>query len=298
MWGAAVVPACLAAAYLLLVTDALPTAGTPDANTSRAITSIECRLQEIERRIASIEAQAATSGSPAPAAGPTSADQAAGSTGRMEVGPELNAIATCLAEIEERFAQYAQRQLQTDYEDETRISADELAESQRTILSPDSSVSEKLAAHTRLRQVRGAYNPQIVAALVDLALTSPDPMVRADVWRCFDGASRLPQLVPHMLVALVRDADPAPREEAADTLKSACEGEGAPQPREDPDGPQALRGDERGGPLTQSATIAAAQRGAKTDHDSREGGQHVLDLRAYLKSGRWAPMWPTLLKAV
>jgi hypothetical protein len=30
---------------------------------------------------------------------------------------------------------------------------------------------------------------------------------------------------------------------------------------------------------------------------SREGGQHVLDLRAYLKSGRWAPMWSTLLKA-
>ena len=30
---------------------------------------------------------------------------------------------------------------------------------------------------------------------------------------------------------------------------------------------------------------------------SREGGQHVLDLRTYLKSGRWAPMWGTLLKA-
>lgn len=30
---------------------------------------------------------------------------------------------------------------------------------------------------------------------------------------------------------------------------------------------------------------------------SREGGQHVLDLRTYLKSGRWAPMWATLLKS-
>lgn len=31
---------------------------------------------------------------------------------------------------------------------------------------------------------------------------------------------------------------------------------------------------------------------------SRDGGQHVLDLRSYLKSGRWEPMWAALLKAV
>lgn len=30
---------------------------------------------------------------------------------------------------------------------------------------------------------------------------------------------------------------------------------------------------------------------------SREGGQHVLDLRAYLKSDRWEPMWNTLHQA-
>jgi hypothetical protein len=30
---------------------------------------------------------------------------------------------------------------------------------------------------------------------------------------------------------------------------------------------------------------------------SRDGGQHVLDLRAFLKSNRWEPMWNTLLKA-
>jgi hypothetical protein len=29
---------------------------------------------------------------------------------------------------------------------------------------------------------------------------------------------------------------------------------------------------------------------------SREGGQHVLDLRSVLKSGRWEPMWNTLLR--
>ena len=29
---------------------------------------------------------------------------------------------------------------------------------------------------------------------------------------------------------------------------------------------------------------------------SRDGGQHVLDLRAFLKSGRWEPMWSTLTK--
>lgn len=30
---------------------------------------------------------------------------------------------------------------------------------------------------------------------------------------------------------------------------------------------------------------------------SRDGGQHVLDLRTYLKSQRWTPMWDTLLEA-
>lgn len=30
---------------------------------------------------------------------------------------------------------------------------------------------------------------------------------------------------------------------------------------------------------------------------SRDGGQHVLDLRTFLKSGRWEPMWTTLAKA-
>jgi hypothetical protein len=30
---------------------------------------------------------------------------------------------------------------------------------------------------------------------------------------------------------------------------------------------------------------------------SRDGGQHVLDLRTFLKSGRWQPMWDTLTRA-
>jgi hypothetical protein len=29
---------------------------------------------------------------------------------------------------------------------------------------------------------------------------------------------------------------------------------------------------------------------------TRDGGQHVLDLRAFLKSDRWEPMWGTLLR--
>jgi len=31
---------------------------------------------------------------------------------------------------------------------------------------------------------------------------------------------------------------------------------------------------------------------------SRDGGQHVLDLRTYLKSGRWSSMWRVLKAAV
>jgi len=51
-----------------------------------------------------------------------------------------------------------------------------------------------------------------------------------------------------------------------------------------------------------SGTIEDARqepRTGSTKHSgwSRSGGQHVLDLRAYLKSGKWDSMWSALNRA-
>lgn len=52
------------------------------------------------------------------------------------------------------------------------------------------------------------------------------------------------------------------------------------------------------GPVESAAkTIVQARLKRSGMRWSRDGGQHVLDLRTFLKSDRWAPMWSTLKKA-
>lgn len=52
------------------------------------------------------------------------------------------------------------------------------------------------------------------------------------------------------------------------------------------------------GPVESAAkTIVQARLKRSGMRWSRDGGQHVLDLRTLLKSERWAPMWSTLKKA-
>lgn len=91
-------------------------------------------------------------------------------------------------------------------------------EARQTLATPAATDTAKVAAHERLRRQRDAYTPAMIRDLVRIGLTNPDPKLRADIWRCFDGATHLPQIVPHLIQALANDGDARVRNEAAETL--------------------------------------------------------------------------------
>ncbi|HZN38567.1 MAG TPA: hypothetical protein VFD82_07170 [Planctomycetota bacterium] len=93
-------------------------------------------------------------------------------------------------------------------------------EASEWILDPAADTARKMLAHETLRQVHDAYTPAMVAELLRIGTTDLDGGVRADVWRFFDGRSRLPVLVAPLVRALMADGDARAREEAADTLGS------------------------------------------------------------------------------
>lgn len=91
-------------------------------------------------------------------------------------------------------------------------------ELRQTILDPQATVADKLRAHKALRHVKDSYDPAAVQELIRIGQTSESAATRADVWRQFDGDTRLPGIVPAMLNALSGDTDKNVREEAAETL--------------------------------------------------------------------------------
>jgi hypothetical protein len=93
-----------------------------------------------------------------------------------------------------------------------------VAEHQRAILVATTD-AEKMAAWKQLRGLENAYDDATVAVMVQVGLSSQDPLVRADVWRQADGHSTHPALAPALLQALRVDGEPRVREEAAETLE-------------------------------------------------------------------------------
>ncbi len=92
-----------------------------------------------------------------------------------------------------------------------------VAARQAEALDPSLDTAKRLEALRDLRGTPGARSPAVVAAMIAMAQTSTDAAVRADVWRQMSGAKDV-ALVPAMLHAVLHDADPKPREEAAETL--------------------------------------------------------------------------------
>lgn len=76
---------------------------------------------------------------------------------------------------------------------------------------------QRLAALRALRGVNGGRNEAVVASMIQLARTSQDGEVRADIWRQMSGA-RDAQLIAPMIQALRNDSHVSAREEAAETL--------------------------------------------------------------------------------
>lgn len=93
-----------------------------------------------------------------------------------------------------------------------------VADARRVIVDPAASVAAKLEAQQRLRRVENAFTPAMLRELVRIGTTNPDPKVRADVWRFFDGPTNYPEIVDPLMRAMRFDSADVARDEAAETL--------------------------------------------------------------------------------
>jgi hypothetical protein len=94
----------------------------------------------------------------------------------------------------------------------------ELGELRVQAMDPSLGEQERLQTLRQLRtRGEGARNGEVALALIDMAMRSQDPSVRADVWRQMSGAKD-PALVQPLLQCLAGDLDAEVRHEAAETL--------------------------------------------------------------------------------
>ncbi len=101
-----------------------------------------------------------------------------------------------------------------------REQARQREDGQRTILDPNSTAAQKLAAWSMLRGIPDSYDDAVVAAMTEIGLSSPDAAVRANVWRQADGRSTHPAMGPALVQALQTDGEAEVRAEAAETLEN------------------------------------------------------------------------------
>jgi hypothetical protein len=94
------------------------------------------------------------------------------------------------------------------------------ADHQRAIVQASATEAEKLTAWRALRGQPDGWNDAVVATMVQVGLTSPDPAVRADVWRQASTNRTHAALTPALVQALQLDGDARVREEAAETLRA------------------------------------------------------------------------------
>ena len=216
---------CSVAAVLWLRQPPAARSTASPAPASTPAKSIGPRLDALEARLALLEAELEESrlAAPVPSSDRVAVQAAEESTTEgSAAGADL---ARRIALLERRLAGVERdaeppspaEQLAQELERE-RAREQSILDAKRALADASASRDEKLAAHEALRRVPDAYTPGMVADLVHLGANDADPSARADVWRNFDGASHLPELVPHLLRALEGDPDAGPRNEAAETL--------------------------------------------------------------------------------
>ncbi len=98
------------------------------------------------------------------------------------------------------------------------VSPDEIPELQRTAIDASAPVADRMHALRRLRGTSDGRSREVVIALAELARTTDDSDVRADIFRQLDGVAFM-ELRQPLLDALQSDADRKVREEAAETLE-------------------------------------------------------------------------------
>ena len=89
----------------------------------------------------------------------------------------------------------------------------------QVMLDPAANDETKAIAWRNMRMnAAGVWNDQIVSEAVRIGTTSPDPQVRADIWRQAHADHTHPLLLQPLLQALATDPHQSVREEAAETL--------------------------------------------------------------------------------
>jgi len=174
-------------------------------------------LLDLQRRVTALEAQLAAPRAAvptAPADTQPAREQFAALERRLAVleSPRADARAAVLRDVA------SAERVRVARPPETKEEAAQREAAQRKVLDPSATVQDKLAAHEQLRRVPDAYTPAMVQELLRIAATSGEGQVRADVWRFFDGESKVPALVRPLLRALGNDTEDIVREEAAETL--------------------------------------------------------------------------------
>jgi len=171
------------------------------------------RVAELERRIAALENRPAT-GQPADSTREPAPPQTDWAPRIQQLEQRLTRLEARAEKVIEPFEE-AQKRLLARRETE----AASLPELRARATDPSLSAEERLQALRQLRSNRSknARSGEVAQAMVLLAQTSPDPKVRADVWRQMSGADD-PYLIPHLIQALRTDVDAKVREEAAETL--------------------------------------------------------------------------------
>jgi hypothetical protein len=92
----------------------------------------------------------------------------------------------------------------------------DVAQARQAALNVNASAEERLAALRTLRTA-DARSSEIVQAMLQLQANSQDPAVRADIFRQLSGVKDA-TLKPPLINALLKDAHPKVREEAAETM--------------------------------------------------------------------------------
>jgi hypothetical protein len=213
----AVASAALAITALLKAPRA--THGAPPAASSDGrVDELEVRLADLERRmreLGSIGAVPLAEGSPVGER--TAADVAArlaNLEAKLAVGAERAAAAPAEAEAAEALEQ--ERAIARGRP--KRGTPEHLAWARERVLDPNLAPMERSQALGEIQKHGAeAFAEDIVHAMVDLGQAAPDPKVRENVWRQFDGAKH-PVLTAALVQALSADSDADVREEAAEAL--------------------------------------------------------------------------------
>jgi hypothetical protein len=92
----------------------------------------------------------------------------------------------------------------------------DVAQARQAALNVNASAEERLAALRTLRTA-DARSSEVVEAMLRLQANSQDPAVRADIFRQLSGVKDA-TLKPPLINALLKDAHPKVREEAAETM--------------------------------------------------------------------------------